>query len=31
MIKLEAGDTLVITAPYRHPKKFKDNIEKAIK
>ena len=31
MIELEAGATLVITAPYRHPKKFKDEIEKAIK
>jgi hypothetical protein len=28
---LEAGATPVITAPYRHPKKFKDEIEKAIK
>jgi hypothetical protein len=31
MIELEAGPTPVITAPYRHPKKFKDEIEKAIK
>ena len=31
MIELEAGDTLMITMPYRHPKKFKDKIEKAIK
>ena len=31
MIELEAGATLVITTPYRHPKKFKDEIEKAIK
>jgi hypothetical protein len=31
MIELEAGATLVIRAPYRHPKKFKDAIEKAIK
>jgi hypothetical protein len=31
MIELEAGATPVITAPYRHPKKFKDEIEKAIK
>jgi len=31
MIELEAWATLVITAPYRHPKKFKDEIEKAIK
>jgi hypothetical protein len=31
MIELEAGVTPVITTPYRHPKKFKDKIEKAIK
>jgi hypothetical protein len=31
MIELEAGATPVITMPYRHPKKFKDEIEKAIK
>jgi hypothetical protein len=31
MIELEARATPVITAPYRHPKKFKDEIEKAIK
>jgi hypothetical protein len=31
MIELEAGATPVITTPYRHPKKFKDEIEKAIK
>jgi hypothetical protein len=31
MIELEAGATPVITAPYRHPKKFKDKIEQAIK
>jgi hypothetical protein len=31
MIDLEAGATPVITAPYRHPKKFKDEIEKEIK
>jgi hypothetical protein len=31
MIELEVGATLVITAPYRHPKKFKDEIEKEIK
>jgi hypothetical protein len=31
MIELEVGATLVITAPYRHPKKFKEEIEKAIK
>jgi hypothetical protein len=31
MIELEAGATPVITTPYRHPKKFKDKIEKAIK
>jgi hypothetical protein len=30
-IELEAGVTPVITAPYRHPKRFKDEIEKAIK
>jgi hypothetical protein len=30
-IELEAGATPVITAPYRHPKKFKDKIEKEIK
>ena len=30
-IELEAGATPVITAPYRHPKRFKDEIEKAIK
>jgi hypothetical protein len=30
-IELEAGATLVIVAPYRHPKRFKDEIEKAIK
>jgi hypothetical protein len=31
MIELEARATPVITPPYRHPKKFKDEIEKAIK
>jgi hypothetical protein len=30
-IELEAGATLMITAPYSHPKIFKDEIEKAIK
>jgi hypothetical protein len=30
-IELEARATPVITAPYRHPKRFKDEIEKAIK
>jgi hypothetical protein len=30
-IELEAGATPVITAPYRHPKRFKDEIEKEIK
>jgi hypothetical protein len=28
---LEEGAKLVITTPYRHPKKYKDEIEKAIK
>jgi hypothetical protein len=31
MIALEAGATPVITMPYRHPKRFKDEIEKANK
>jgi hypothetical protein len=31
MIKLEVGATPMITTPYRHPKRFKDEIEKAIK
>jgi hypothetical protein len=31
MIELEVGDTPMIIEPYRHPKKFKDEIEKAIK
>jgi hypothetical protein len=31
MIELEAWATPMITTPYRHPKKFKDEIEKAIK
>ena len=30
-IELETGATPVIIAPYRHPKRFKDEIEKAIK
>jgi hypothetical protein len=30
-IELQVGATSVITAPYRHPKRFKDEIEKAIK
>jgi len=30
-IKLEEGAKIVITTPYRHPKKFKDEIKKAIK
>jgi hypothetical protein len=30
-IELEAGATPVITTPYRHPKRSKDKIEKAIK
>jgi hypothetical protein len=30
-IELEEGAKPVITTPYRHPKKFKDEIEKAIK
>jgi hypothetical protein len=30
-IELEVGATLVITMPYRHPKRFKDEIEKEIK
>jgi hypothetical protein len=31
MIELQAGATPVTIAPYRHPEKFKDEIEKAIK
>jgi hypothetical protein len=31
IIELEAGAKPVITTPYRHPKKYKYNIEKAIK
>lgn len=31
IIELEAGAKPVITTPYRHPKKYKDEIEKAIK
>jgi hypothetical protein len=27
---LEEGDKPIITTPYRHPKKFKDEIEKSI-
>jgi hypothetical protein len=30
-IELEAGATPMITMLYRHPKRFKDEIEKAIK
>jgi hypothetical protein len=31
IIELEAGAKPVITTPYRHPKKYKDDMEKAIK
>jgi hypothetical protein len=31
IIELEMGDKLVITTPYRHPKKYKYEIEKSIK
>jgi hypothetical protein len=31
VIELEEGSKPVITTPYRHPKRFKDEIEKAIK
>ena len=31
IIELEGGAKLVITTPYRHPKKYKDEIEKVIK
>jgi hypothetical protein len=31
VIDLEEGAMIVITTPYRHPKKLKDEIEKAIK
>jgi hypothetical protein len=31
IIELEAGAKPVITTPYRHPKKYKDEIDKAIK
>jgi hypothetical protein len=31
IVELEGGDKLVITMPYRHRKKYKDEIEKAIK
>ena len=30
-IELEEGDKPMITPPYRHPRRFKDEIEKAIK
>jgi hypothetical protein len=30
-IELEEGAKLMMTAPYRHPRRFKDEIEKAIK
>jgi hypothetical protein len=30
-IELQAGATSLIIAPYRHPNRFKDEIEKAIK
>jgi hypothetical protein len=30
VIELEEGEKLLITTPYRHLKKFKDDIEKAI-
>jgi hypothetical protein len=30
-VELEEGEKLVITTPYKHPNKFKDEIEKAIK
>jgi hypothetical protein len=30
-IELEEGDKSMITSPYRHPRRFKDEIEKAIK
>jgi hypothetical protein len=30
VIELEEGEKLLITTPYRHMKKFKDDIEKAI-
>ena len=31
IIKLEEGTQAVITTPYRHPKRYKDEIEKTIK
>jgi hypothetical protein len=31
IIEIEEGEKPVITTPYRHPKKYKDEIEKAIK
>jgi hypothetical protein len=31
IIELEEGENPVITMPYRHPKKYKEKIEKAIK
>jgi hypothetical protein len=31
IIELEEGTKLFITTPYKHPKKYKDEIEKAIK
>jgi hypothetical protein len=31
IIELEEGAKTVITTPYRHPKRYKDEIEKAIK
>jgi hypothetical protein len=31
MIELEEGTKPIITSPYRHPKKYKDEIEKSIK
>jgi hypothetical protein len=31
VIELEEGSNPIITTPYRHPKRFKDEIEKAIK
>jgi hypothetical protein len=31
IIELEEGEKPIITTPYRHPKKYKDKIEKAIK
>jgi len=31
IIELEEGAKTILTTPYRHPKKFKDEIEKSIK